>query len=42
MPKLVSKFKYKNMTLVAIVVASVCCMALAFAPNVWMFTYAEH
>lgn len=37
MPKLVSKFKYKKMALIAIAIAGISCMALAFAPNVWLF-----
>lgn len=37
MPKLVSKFKYKKMALLSIAIAGVSCMALAFAPNVWLF-----
>ena len=37
MSKLVSKFKFKTLNLIAIVVAGLLTMSLAFAPGVWMF-----
>lgn len=37
MPKLVSKFKYKRMTLVSIIISGIATASLAFAPNVWLF-----